>query len=138
MPATPTKDISSIAGINLNYKCNNDAPNRTEPFRSVTETETVGSVEKPGFRPQIFVYSMYFKQQGMLERRRRSAWQNMQHAREQPCEFMQHTREQCSTRAMRVSSTEGSLGWPCRACACAAHAGESPSSLARQNQCALQ
>jgi hypothetical protein len=33
----------------------NDAPNRTEPFRSVTETETVGSVEKPGFRAPFFL-----------------------------------------------------------------------------------
>ncbi len=28
----------------------NDAVNRTEPFRPVTETETVGSVESPGWR----------------------------------------------------------------------------------------
>jgi hypothetical protein len=69
------------AAFSKNLHClHNDAANRTEPFRSVTDTETVGSVEKPGFRAQIFVYSMYFKQQGTLERRRRSAWQNMQHA----------------------------------------------------------
>ena len=31
----------------------NDARNRTEQFRSETITETVGSVEKPGFRAHI-------------------------------------------------------------------------------------
>lgn len=35
----------------------NDAVNRTEPFRSVTETETVGSVENPGLRPRITAFN---------------------------------------------------------------------------------
>jgi hypothetical protein len=64
---------------------------------------------------------MYFKQQRTFERRRRSTWQNMQHARERPCECTQHTRERCSTRARRVSAPEGSIGSPCRACARAAN-----------------
>jgi len=43
--------------FNLNSFINstffNDARNRTEQFRSETETEAVGSVENPGFRPHI-------------------------------------------------------------------------------------
>jgi hypothetical protein len=37
----------------LNPPPGNDAVNRTEQLRSVTETETVGSVENPGFRAPI-------------------------------------------------------------------------------------
>jgi hypothetical protein len=47
------------------YSTPNDAPNRTEPFRSVTETETVGSVGKPGCRVQVTVFAtvMHFNKQ---------------------------------------------------------------------------